>query len=363
MADHDRVLSVYPPDCQTTQVEFLRSAGGMSGAQFWRITAPRGQLILRRWPLESPTPDGLRFIHAVLQHAAIRGLAIVPIPVTTASGGSFVEHAGHLWQLDPWMSGTADYRDAPSIEKLTAGMRALAAFHIAVSNFARMLTGESEEHSNAVQRHLARLRELQSPAQIAKLASSISNQIQPQLAQLAQEFVSQVPQLVPRDIAELAPLATAQLPLQPCIRDIWHDHILYTGDRVTGIIDFGAVAIDTPATDIARLLGSLTESPLPNREGQWEGSIADSTSDAWQLGMNAYRTIRPLTDDELRAAHALKTSGTILAGCNWIRWLYIDRRKFENPAQIIERFRTIAAAAGNRIREGEAPAEPSIATR
>ena len=66
----------YPTDCQPSHIEPLGSAGGMSGAQFWRITAPRGTLCLRRWPIEHPSPERLQFIHAVLRHAAASGIAI-----------------------------------------------------------------------------------------------------------------------------------------------------------------------------------------------------------------------------------------------------------------------------------------------
>ncbi len=66
------IVRRYPADCQPTRVESLGSAGGLSGARFWRIVAPRGVLVLRRWPTEHPTPERLQFIHAVLQHAASR---------------------------------------------------------------------------------------------------------------------------------------------------------------------------------------------------------------------------------------------------------------------------------------------------
>ena len=59
------------------------------------------------------------------------------------------------------------------------------------------------------------------------------------------------------------------LDLQPCIRDVWHDHILFLGDSVSGIVDYGAMAVDTVAGDIARLLGSL----VGNHVADWEEGI------------------------------------------------------------------------------------------
>src|SRR5205823_635723 len=144
----------------------------------------------------------------------------------------------------------------------------------------------------------------------------------PELTPLARRFLGLAPKCLPRAIQSIMPLATASFNLQPCLRDIWHDHVLFTGDAVTGLIDYGAIDFDTPATDIARLLGSLVE---------------DDAS-GWNDGLAAYRTVRLLTDVEELAAKALNVSGPIVAGCNWLRWIYIDRRQFENRQQIIERF-------------------------
>jgi homoserine kinase type II len=341
MSDELRVLSEYPPDLHPLQIQFLASAGGMSGAQFWRITTACGPFILRRWPAESPAAERLRYIHAVLQHAAGHGAAVVPLPATTSRAESFISHAGYLWQLEPWLPGRADYQDAPSVEKSAAAMQALATFHNAVANFRAPSSCGTATGSNAVRRHFSRLRKLQQENDLGK--HSIDNNLLPELAPLAREFLARLPQLIPLAIAQLEPLVDAELPVQPCIRDIWRDHILFTGNRVTGIIDFGALDVDTPATDIARLLNSLSETPFPNREGQGEGSRLLVSDETWQLALRAYQQTRPLSADELRAAHALGISGNILAGCNWIRWLYIEQRQFENPAQITERFRHIVA--------------------
>jgi homoserine kinase type II len=351
--DVNQVLYRYPPDCQPAQVESLGSAGGMSGAQFWRVTSAvvRGSpapahpavtgspdpaqrvLCLRRWPTEHPSPQRLKFIHSVLHHAALRGVSFIPVPVTTREGVSFVHHAGHLWQLERWMPGSADYEQSPRIEKLRAAMRALAQFHVATRNIeqsARDISIVSEAESAtahaATSRRLSQLREL-SHRGTNELARAITDKIWPELAPLARQFVAACPIVAQVAIEMLEPFAGVPLPLQPCLRDIWHDHILFTGDEVTGIVDFGAVDVDTPATDIARLLGSL---------------VGDD-SEGWQTGLAAYLAVRPVSSEELLAAHALDKSGTILAGCNWIRWIYVEERWFGNRQQVIDRFRKILA--------------------
>jgi homoserine kinase type II len=302
MIDVFAVLANYPPDCRSTQIDALGAAGGMSGARFWRIASPRGQLVLRRWPSEFPPPDRLRFIHAVIRHAAARGCRFLPVPITTLGGQSFVGHAGYLWELAPWMPGAADFNVSPTAEKLSAAMQALAQFHAAMADFP---ADSASLPILAPARHLTRLRAL-TPAEVNGLSRAITDTTWPELAPLARQFIAALPNAISRAIAHLEPLAEIALPTQPCLRDVWHDHILFTGDDVTGLIDLGAIDIDTPATDIARLLGSLATSNLDRLQ-------------TWNDGFAAYNTLCPLSSEETAATHALDFSSPILAGYNWIR--------------------------------------------
>jgi Ser/Thr protein kinase RdoA (MazF antagonist) len=320
------IVRQYPATFQSTQIESLGAAGGMSGAQFWRIESPQGTLVLRRWPGEHPSPERLRFIHRVLFHATERGVSILPTPIRTATGESFVLFDGYLWELTPWMSGTADYERSPNKQKLGAAMTALATFHSSVSDFPILGLPQVAGAPPAIARRLSRLREL-SRRGTNEFAQAINVDKWAELAPFARRFLDTIPACLLRAIAELAPLSNIALTVQPCIRDIWHDHVLFTGDEVTAIIDFGAMDIDTPATDVARLLGSL---------------VGDDEA-GWRAGVSAYSKVRPLSADEERAAKALDPSSAILAGCNWLRWTYVEGRQFEDHGQVVERFRRIVA--------------------
>ncbi len=320
MIDVKTILDCYPPDCQPLQIQPLGTAGGFSGAQFWRISAPRGEMVLRRWPQEHPTADGLRFIHKVLRHAAEHGISIVPVSVTTREGESFVQLAGYLWELAPWMPGTADYDVSPSEAKLRAAMTALAQFHVATADFVVAPLSSSP----AISRRLDQLKKL-SEGGGRELSQSLRPDIWPELLSLARQFLATLPTAIPPAVSQLEPLVGVSFHLQPCLRDIWHDHILFTGDTVTGLIDFGAMQIESPAGDVARLLGSL----------------AGDDAQARHIGLAAYTAIRPLSPVELQAVDALDTSGTLLSGANWLRWIYLEDRTFEGHEQVIERFSKI----------------------
>lgn len=324
MTDVQPILDLYPPDCRPLRIEPLGTAGGFSGAQLWRITAPRGEFALRRWPKEHPTQEGLRFIHKVLRHAAEHGISFVPVSVTARDGESFVEQVGYLWELAPWMPGEADYERSPSHAKLQAAMIALAQFHIATANFAAGIPLEPLRPSPAISRRLDQLQKLYC-GDINELSQSLRTDIWPELLPLARHFLTVLPTAVPLAIARLQPLASLPFPMQPCLRDIWHDHVLFTGNSVTGLIDFGAMQIETPAGDVARLLGSF----------------AGDDGESRNIGLAAYAAIRPLSPAELQAVAAFDTSGILLSGANWLRWIYLEGRAFDNHEQVIDRFRRI----------------------
>src|SRR5207253_1184387 len=55
-----------------------------------------------------------------------------------------------------------------------------------------------------------------------------------QLWRIVQERIDEAPRL-------LSPWLVREVPMQPCVCDLWHDHVLFTLDTVTGVIDFGGV--------------------------------------------------------------------------------------------------------------------------
>jgi homoserine kinase type II len=215
----------------------------------------------------------------------------------------------------------ANYEKSPSDARLRSAMRSLATFHVLVRDYpidtARSVAGGP----SAAARHLARLREL-SQRGVEELNRVLEDATWPELTKPARRFVSLLPTCLPRAIGKLEPLAGHAFRMQPCLRDIWHDHVLFTVDEVSGIVDYGAIDIDTPATDIARLLGSL---------------VGDDAI-KWRVGIDAYSQVCSLTPEEEQATRALDASGLILAGCNWLRWIGAENRQFENRAQIVARF-------------------------
>jgi Ser/Thr protein kinase RdoA (MazF antagonist) len=318
------VLAQYPTEYRPGKLDFLGGAGGFSGALFWSVDSSAGRLCLRRWPSEHPTRQRLRFIHAVLRHVHALGCGFVPVPRTAAHGDSFVEWEGCLWELAPWMPGQADYRQRPTPLKLANAMKALAQFHLAAATirvpeeFAFVSPGPSP----GILERRRQLTEI-----LGRGGETLSRAIEsgarhwPELAERGRRLVAALP-IVGSAVREFLEHAAAlAVPLFPCLRDVWHDHVLFSGENVSGMVDFGALRVESPAADIARLVGSLAGEDHATREA----------------GLAAYRTVRPLSVNELDLAAAFDRSGALLGAANWMQWVFIENRRFGERDVVIER--------------------------
>ncbi len=123
---------------------------------------------------------------------------------------------------------------------------------------------------------------------------------------------------------ELRKAVEVPVALQPCIRDLWHDHVLFTGDEVTGIVDYGALRIDSVAADLARLLGSLVE----------------DDRDAWGVGLAAYQSVRPLAAHESMLLYAYDRANVLLSGLHWLQWVFCRGYTFADPRCVLRRVET-----------------------
>jgi len=120
---------------------------------------------------------------------------------------------------------------------------------------------------------------------------------------------------------QLDPWLSRPVPLQMCLCDIWHDHLLFEGERLTGLIDFGSVKVDHVAVDLGRMVGSLVQ----------------DDSELRQKAFAFYSQIQPLEEMDIALADVLDRSGTILGLVNWLTWIYWHKRRFENHDAVARR--------------------------
>ena len=322
----DTLLARYPSTARPTgPVQALGNAGGLSGATLWRYPSGLGRLVARAWPADGPDLAAVETIHGWLGRA--HHLPFVAVPIAALDGRTATPLDGRTWEVAPWLDGGPVAE--PKAGVLRGGFEALARFHLALESLG------VEGRSPGLARRLDEL---------DRLATSSGGRLdhalgaaQGPLADQARGWLEQARRLAPTVADLVRPAAGITTRLQPVLRDARPDHLLFQADRLTGLVDYGAMGLDPVAADLSRLLaGWLGEDRSPRAE-----AIA------------AYHAIRPLgpADDALIAA--LERSSALLGGGRWAIWHFVEGRRFQDPSAVsrgltagLERLAALATEIG-----------------
>jgi hypothetical protein len=282
-----------------TSPQPLGNAGGRSGAVLWKWGAESGELLLRGWPL-GVASTRVRAIHAWL--GALGHCSFVPRPIAGDRGETWQELDGRVWQLEPWMKGVTRPAAEWDLPHVVVAFRALRQVHDGL--------GESGPVSSspAVRQRLAEIRGLLGGG-IEQLRAAVGEAPGPE-AETARDWLRAAPARLMAAEARLAPLERFPVRLRPCLRDCRVEHFLFEGERLGGLVDYGAMDLDTPWVDLARLFVDLDDRLQR------------------QLALEAYGR----ADAGLQLLEPLRLAAEVLIGAHWIRWAFVERRRFETGA-------------------------------
>ena len=87
---------------------------------------------------------------------------------------------------------------------------------------------------------------------------------------------------------------------------------------LSGLVDFGAMGVDSVAADLARLIG------------EW----LDGDPSARREALAAYERVRPLDPAEARLIAVFEATTALLIGERWVRWHYVENRHFDDPQAV-----------------------------
>lgn len=286
---------------------------------------PGGDLVLKSFPAKAR--PRIAWVHGLMASLRAAGCREVPAVVSSRSGGTVVEDGcGRAWEAVRFVSGVAT--DEPSVRQARAASAAVARLHLAAA--AWPAAPPRVAVPPAVTRRIEQAgRMLSEPwhsvatpgGEVTSLGDAMAARLVQATAIARETGLSGALQRV---------MAERAMPtmLQAVVRDLWSSHVLFTTDeptRVAGIVDFHAAAGDTPATDLARLLGSWCRGP------------AIPVDDACREALAAYESIRPLSAEEHRLVPWLDATATIFGLDNWFRWVLVKGRRFECSARVLER--------------------------
>ena len=314
--DWQRALHDFLPG-QPVRAIPLGSRGGFSGAAIWRVETPTRIFCLKAWP-EATESSQLARMHGWMKTAREAGLTFVPRVSVSRGANTWTRVGDHSWDLTDWMSGAADFHQNPSPARLAAAGVALARLHESWQAERSMRVCPSIERRLEAIASWNRLppSERGRPSQSALL---------PEWSELLARAGEQLAFWSPRLETMLSGWRQKPVSLQPCIGDVWHDHVLFQEDVISGIIDFGSARLDHPATDVGRLLGSL---------------VGDDDS-CWSIALTAYRSVRPFAWEAESLAHLLDQTGTIVSLINWTRWIGGGERTFQDTGAVTWRMRSL----------------------
>jgi Ser/Thr protein kinase RdoA (MazF antagonist) len=239
-------------------------------------------------------------------------LRFIPLPILDATGQSLHEHSGRLWELGPWMAGTAELSRPPAIARVRAAFTGLAALH-------ERLSGEQREGSSPglARRADAMLHLLRGGFGTLKAAIELERRRDPAARShdTAMRWLRLAHTLAPSQLGPLQSAAALVVRLQPCLRDARPEHFLFESDHLSGLVDFGAMGVDCVAADLARLLS------------EWLPSDRESRA----VALASYDSVRPLGPSETALITAFENSASLLLGESWLRWHYLEHRHFTDP--------------------------------
>lgn len=309
------------------------AAVGFSGSPLFRVEAGGATYVLKAFP-SGTTPGRVAFVHAAVGHIRSQGVGEVPAVRPTLSGETCVEDdRGHSWELQDFVPGESTAH--PTADQAAAALAVLARLHLAAATLPE--NPPDRGPSPGIARRIEQARGMLSRPWGRLEASARSDQLlAARLAGFRDRAAAFVESGMGGDtVAAVAALEPAVLSRQTVLRDLWAPHVLFaaaTSTRVMGVVDCHAMGIDTPATDVARLLGS------------WAVEVGFEAGGAWEAGLAAYETIRPLPPAECRLVPFLAASGVVFGLDNWFRWIFEQGRRFSNHAAVAMRVERLTQA-------------------
>jgi homoserine kinase type II len=326
----NQIVRHFSDDFHPIAFEALGQAGGFSGATIIRMRCPAGLYCLRGWPPDSLGGRRLASLHRLLAHVYREGFHEIPVPVANLEGTTLVTLHGRYWQMEPWMPGTADFWEYPTKERLIRTFATLARWHQFAATFvpdskaAKWFYCASNVRSPAVGERIKRIEDYRTK-RVSRILTAMDVGDDDGFRALGRRIIELFEWGATRVLAELRKMDELRFRIQPCLRDVWHDHVLYTQSDVSGLIDFGACRAENVVTDLARLLGSLVEDDRRQ----------------WQTAISAYHVQNPLTTNEQQLMHVLDRSAVLLSGPVWLYRYYVLDELLADPERVLERMKRI----------------------
>ena len=278
-------------------VELAPIAAGIENTNYF-VTTANGRFVLTLY--ERLPADELPFYLNFMAHLAKAGCE-VPAPEPDRTGALFSILNGKPAGLVRRVDGEAS--EPPTVAHCAAVGGALGRLHVASQHYR---TRHANRRGPAWWRQAARaLRPFLTPAQDALLQAELAFQVG---------------------------FGRTRLPKGAIHADLFCDNVLFKGDTVVGIIDFGFAATDFLAYDIAIAVNDWCDAG--------DGSLDDERTHAWISG---YHAMRPIVAEEREQGPALLRAAALRFRLSRLYDLHLPRPGELTHAHDPARFERILA--------------------
>lgn len=327
-AEAKQIAALYGIEIQT----LVPVGGGFSGACVFRIEHSSGGVFaLRRTPAADAMPaERYCGLVALLRDVRSHGCTVIPVPLRHQQSSLRILETPHtprfanvdhsqtrlrtdefVWQMEPWMPGEPA-EGPPTSLQIESTLEALDLLHktAAESVQARGINQSlfvTRERSPGILRRIEIASELSSGL-LARFHKAAASEPDPEFRSCARRLCAAVEFWLPWLTEQLTEAASVSYQLQPVIRDLWRPHVLFTAERVTGIIDLNAMGTDHIGLDVTRLFRS------------WFGTDVARIREA----MTLFCTQRSLDDTEMRLLQGFDAATVLLSPVTWLRRRYVE---------------------------------------
>jgi Ser/Thr protein kinase RdoA (MazF antagonist) len=322
-------------------------ATGFSGSRLFVVELPdRPERFVLKSFHAAASREHAAFVHDLVRH--VRGECSTPLAdvIVSIDGDTIVTDAeGRLWELSRFMPGVAV--PCPTPAQAAAAATALARLHLAAAS----LPGSParRDASPGIERRITQAGQLLSRPWLARreawsrtaherMSAEMHAALDARVAAAIEVFTQCGGGAFLSGVRAMRPAACM---LQPVLRDVWCDHLLFAGprsDNLTAIVDLHAAGIDTPATDLARLMGSWDSTASCTQVSFVNRALGcRSLLERWPEAIAAYDRVRPLSHAEADLIPFLHATGVVCGLDNWFRWTLDEHREFPDARSMLGR--------------------------
>ena len=235
------------------------AAEGFSGSPLYRVETIAGPHVLKAFAAGTQAPRA-HFVHAVMRQLRQSGISEVPVLRELPDRSSLAsDELGQVWEMQGLIAGESTAQPAPG--QARSALALLARVHLAAAKLAENppdvgpspgIARRIEQARGMLERPWAGLGHGSEGSCDLHLGHAVRSSLARACTVLDTTDAADI-------VAAVAALDPGPVRRQTVLRDVWAPHVLFAdrdSDRTVGLVDYHAAGLDTPATDLARLLGS-----------------------------------------------------------------------------------------------------------